>query len=173
MLTKITTDGYCDTLFDNINDARAWCVRYFSEHPECETPLEIMVKGVVKGWMLQENFKPVWKKNLGSQYSEYYNVSGNGYVRNVALEILNGRQLFNACKDNPPMPESVARKITRKPTQYGIKNERNVGKIFQVVDLKTGDIVRHGWTFSGVNRYTDKSKQIIIYVPSRRIVKWD
>ena len=55
----------------------------------------------------------------------------------------------------------------------GIGGKRNVGKIFQVVDLKTGDIVRHGWTFSGVNRYTDKSKQIIIYVPSRRIVKWD
>ena len=173
MLAKITTDGYCDTLFDNINDARAWCVRYFSDHPECDTPLEIMVQGVVKGWMVQENMRPVWKKNLGSKYSEYYNVSTNGYVRNVALEVLNGKQLYDACSHSPPMPESVARKIVRKPTQYGIKNERNVGRIFQVVDTTTWDIVRHGWTFSGVNRYTDRSNEVIIYVPSRRMVMWE
>lgn len=173
MLTKITTDGYCDSLFPNINDARAWCIRYLNDHPECDTPLEIMTGGEIKGWMIQENLKPIWKKNLGCTYSEYYNVSGNGYVRNVALEVLNGRQLYSACSHNPPMPESVARKITRKPTQHGIKNERNVGKIFQVVDTQTWEIVRHGWTFVGVNRHTDKTKEVIIYVPSRRIVEWE
>lgn len=173
MLTKISTDGFCNTLFNNINDARAWCVGYFRDHPECETALEIMTGGTVQGWMIQENFKPVWKKNLGSRYSEYYNVSSNGHVRNVALEVLNGKQLYDACAVSPPMSEAVARTITRKPTQYGIKNERNVGKIFQVVDIITWDIVRHGWTFKGVNRYTDRSREVIIYVPSRRIIEWE
>lgn len=173
MLSKITTDGFCDTLFEDINKARAWCYRYLKNHPCCDVPLEIMCGGEVKGWVIQENFVPVWKKNLGPRYSEYYTLSSNGHVRYVALEVLNGKQLYDACADSPPMDESVARTITRKPTQYGIKNERNVGKIFQVVDTTTWDIVRHGWTFRGVNRYTDRSKEVIIYVPSRRIVKWE
>lgn len=173
MLTKITTDGFCDSLFDNISDARRWCVAYLKSHPTCKTPLEIMSNGVVQGWVIQENFKPVWKKNLGARISEYYNLASNGHVGTTALEILNGKQLYDSCASSPPLSEKDARLIERKPNQRGIKNERNVGKLFQVVDTETWDIVRHGWTFVGVNRYTDRTKEVIIYVPSRRMVMWE
>lgn len=173
MLAKITTDGFTDKLFHSLSDARKWCIDYLTEHPDTLLPLEIMSNGEIKGWVLWENGKPVWQKNINNRYSEYYHLSlKNGSVRNVALDVLNGKQLYLACAPYPFLDESDARKITRKQTQYGIKNERNVGGIFQVIDMRNWTISRHGWTFAGVNRYTNPEYEIIIHVPSRRIVKW-
>ena len=173
MLTKITTDGCTNQLFNTVKDARAWCYSFFKKHPDTNLSLEVTSGGEVKGWVITENGKSVWKKNIQGCYCEYYSVNPNGALPRLALDVLNGKQLYDACCENDPMKESDARKIKRKENQYGIKNERNVGMVFQVVNTQTWEIVRHGWTFKGVNRFTDRSKEVIIYVPSRRIVKWE
>lgn len=172
MLVKITTDGCTETLFETINDARSWCIGFLKNHPDTNLSLEITSGGVVRGWVVAENDRFIWKKNLGGRFCEYYIVNPNGSLPCMALDVLNGKQLYDACCVNEHMSEDNARLVERKPNQHGIKNERNVGKIFQVVNTDNWSIVRHGWTFKGVNRFTDREHEVIIYVPSRRIVDW-
>lgn len=173
MLAKITTDGITNKLFNSLSEARKWCIDWFSEHYDSITPMEITSGGEIRGWVIWENGTPIWQKNVNNHYSEYYKLNlTTGDVRGVALDVLDGRQLYDACASYPFMNESDARKITRKFNQRGIKNERNVGALFQVIDMRTWTISRRGWTFAGVNRYTNREYEIIVYVPSRRIIRW-
>lgn len=171
MLVQITTDGICDKEFQHIREARAECVRYFKEHPNTNLSAEILGSGKVKGWVILENGHPIWKKNCG-RFFEYYTLDKDGRIPGTALQVLDGRQLFEACQDNDPLPYTDALKIKRPDNAKSPKRDHK-GYLFQAVDTNTWKITRHCWNIRTAKRYSDLDREVVIYVPSRRIVDFD
>jgi hypothetical protein len=167
-MKTIVNDGNQMPAFEKINDARAWCYQFFKENPQSNLELEL-ISGEVKGWVVSENGSAVWKKNCDG-FCEYYTITRRGSLLHFAYDTLTGKELYTIATKYPPMTEEQARTVKR-PEVSKARHLQSKGQHFQVIDTTTWNITRHGWTLKGILRYTDLTKEVIVYAPSRRFVE--